>query len=319
MAVYTHITEEHLKKFLTTYDIGALIAWKGIAEGIENSNYYVETDRNRFILTLYEKRVNPLDLPFFLTLKQHLASKNFPCPLPIINREGKILSELEGRPAAMVSFLSGKSTRTIRNAHIVELGKAMAQMHLAGANFTMSRENDFGFSRWQGMFDPLRASVDKVRPGLEKEMSAQLAFLAREWPKNLPRGVIHADMFPDNVFFENDELSGVIDFYFACTDFLAYDIAIALNAWCFERHNEFNITKAKLLLSAYSSVRPLSEQEIDAMPILAAGAAMRFLLTRMHDWLNRVEGALVTPKNPLEYWERLCFHKGLTHASAYGF
>jgi homoserine kinase type II len=318
MAVYTQVTESALASFLSRYAIGKLVSFEGIAEGVENSNYRITTDQSLYILTIYEKRVNVEELPFFLRLKEHLASRSFPCPVPIADRGGEVLHQIEGRPAALVSFLDGKSTKKIQNHHVQLLGRAMAMMHVDAGDFPMSRCNTMGISHWHGLFAPLASKADDVRPGLGKAIEEELTRLTRAWPSDLPKGIIHADMFPDNVFFTDNHLSGVIDFYFACKDFLAYDLAIALNAWCFEAHNEFNITKARLLLSAYNDIRPLSDAELASLPILASGAAMRFLLTRLHDWLNPVEGAVVRPKNPLEYWERLCFHKGLTRAAAYG-
>lgn len=318
MAVYTNITQQDLLTFLADYKVGELIEWKGIAEGVENSNFFVTTTDGMYVLTIYEKRINPNELPYFLTLKEHLAAQGVPCPVPIATIHGELSSTIGNKPAALVSFVSGKSTKVIRNQHVELLGQAMAQLHVAGQSFSMSRPNDLSLASWHTMFDTLRDSMDVIRPGLERDIADELRHLEQHWPTDLPTGVIHADLFPDNVFFQNGQLSGIIDFYFACNDFLVYDLAICLNAWCFEAHNECNITKTQRLLRGYNRIRPLSQQEIDALPILASGAAMRFLLTRIHDWQHQIEGALVTPKNPLEYWDRLCFHKGLTKASAYG-
>lgn len=318
MAVYTEISPVDVNTLLASYAIGKLESLQGIAEGVENSNYLLTTSKANYILTLYEKRVNPDDLPFFLELMEHLAAKNVPCPVPIADKNGQVLQILCGRPAAMVSFLQGKATKLPKNYHLQGLGEAMALMHIAGQDFHRQRVNNFSLATWSSMAAALVPRADEVKFGLGAEIQEQLAFLQESWPKALPSGVIHADLFPDNVFFAGEKLSGIIDFYFACTDFLAYDIAICLNAWCFESNGEFNITKAKVFLSAYHAVRPLSDEEVAALPILASGAAMRFLLTRLHDWLHRVEGALVRPKNPLEYAQKLRFHQGISHPKSYG-
>lgn len=318
MAVYTHISQAELEEFISSYDIGTLQEWNGITAGIENSNFYVRTDKAQYILTIYEKRVSREDLPFFLEFKKHLAANGFSCPLPIADKQGEIIREIQAKPAAIISFLQGKSTNNIQNQHCVELGKAMAQMHLASQDFPMQRANDLSVAGWQEMFVPLKDKVDTIRPDLSAEISRQLDSLAKNWPSDLPKGVIHADLFPDNIFFLRDKLSGIIDFYFACNDILAYDIAICFNAWCFEKNGEFNITKARRILKGYNSVRQLSDAEINALPILASGAAMRFLLTRLHDWLSHQdETAVVNHKDPLEYWHKLSFHKKLSKPADY--
>lgn len=318
MAVYTHVDHQKIEDLLASYDIGALVSLKGIAEGVENSNFLLDTDQGRYILTVYEKRMRSEDLPFFLGLKSYLSNKGFPCPVPIADRENVVIHTLLDKPAAIVSFLPGKGVRRIHNYHVGALGAAMAELHIAGNDFSGSRANDLGLASWKQMFDRFADGMERYKPGLADQVHEHLVFLESHWPERLPAGIIHADLFPDNVFFQGEALTGVIDFYFACTDMYIYDLAVCLNAWCFEHHNEFNITKAKLLLSRYHKIRPLQSAEIDALPVVATGAAMRFFLTRMHDWLHQVEGALVVPKDPMEYWERLCFHKGLTKASAYG-
>lgn len=318
MAVYTEISDAEITALLQSYTIGNLLALEGIAEGVENSNFFLRTTEGTYILTIYEKRVNPKDLPFFLELMHHLSRHNIPCPTPVADKQGNVLQTLKGRSAAIVSFLQGKSIKQIRNHHLEDLGKQLARMHLAGTQFPMQRTNNFSLEFWQTTFEAVESRADEVTPGLAKEIRQQLAWLQSNWPKHLPSGVIHADLFPDNVFFEHDRISGLIDFYFACNDFLAYDLAICMNSWCFEGHGELNVTKARTLVAAYNSVRPLTAIELHAMPILASGAAMRFLISRLYDWLNRVEGALVTPKNPLEYLKKLRFHQGISKHDAYG-
>jgi homoserine kinase type II len=318
MAVYTAIDDAALSGFLAAYDIGPALSLQGITEGVENSNFLLLTERGRFILTLYERRVDPGDLPFFLGLMDHLAAKGVPCPTPVHGRDGAALRSLCGRPAAVVSFLDGVSPRRVQARHCAALGKALAQLHLAGAGFPMGRANTLSVQGWRALFEGCRTGADEVLSGLEEEIDRELAALERAWPDDLPRGVIHADLFPDNVFFQGDRLSGIIDFYFACTDIIAYDLAICLNAWCFEPDGAFNITKARQMLAAYRAERAFTPRELAALPLLARGAALRFLLTRLFDWQNRVDGALVKPKDPLEYLDKLRFHRGVSEPGAYG-
>ncbi len=318
MAVYTRIEDEELAAFLASYDIGNIRSLKGIAEGIENSNYLLHMTSGDYILTLYEKRVREEDLPFFIGLKQHLAARGVPCPLPVADREGRTLRHLAGRPAAIVTFLEGMSVRRPQPVQCAELGRAMARMHLAAADFPLRRANNLALPGWATLFDQTRQMADDFRAGLAGELAAELAFLQRQWPEDIPAGVIHADLFPDNVFFLGNKLAGLIDFYFACNDLLAYDMAICLNAWCFEMDYSFNITKARALLRGYQEHRPLSPAETEALPVLARGASLRFLLTRLYDWFNTPEGALVRPKNPREYLLKLQFHRRVGSSAEYG-
>lgn len=318
MAVYTEVGDDTLKRFLADYDLGRPLALKGIAEGVENSNFRLETERGRFILTIYEKRVDPADLPFFLGLMEHLARHGLPCPLPVHGRDGQALRGLQGKPAAVVSFLEGTWPRRITVERTRALGTALAALHLAGADFALTRANALGLAGWRTLLEGCGRRADEVAPDLAAEIAAELEDLARSWPQDLPSGVIHADLFPDNVFFAGDEVTGIIDFYFACNDLLAYDVAICLNAWCFEPDGSFNLTKARALLQGYQERRPLGGPELAALPILARGAAFRFLMTRLYDWLHRVEGALVRPKDPREYLTKLRFHRTVTGPEAYG-
>jgi homoserine kinase type II len=318
MAVYTDVGDDELAAFLAEYDVGAAVSFKGIAEGVENSNFVVETERGLYILTLYEKRVKADDLPFFLGLMDHLAANGSRCPVPVKARDGRALRTLAGRPAALVSFLKGVWPRRIAPLHCQLLGGAMAAFHVAGRDYDLKRANALALDGWKGLFQAVEARADSVMPGIASEIEDELVDIARHWPKALPTGIIHADLFPDNVFFLGEQLSGIIDFYFACEDFLAYDIAIALNAWCFEPDSAFNVTKARGLLNAYGKVRPLDDTELMALPLLARGAALRFLLTRLYDWLNRPEGALVKPKDPREYLKKLRFHRQVKGPEAYG-
>jgi homoserine kinase, Neisseria type len=318
MAVYTDVSEEELATFLDAYAIGTLLSYKGIAEGVENSNFLLRTTGGTFILTLYEKRVKREDLPFFLGLMDHLAGKGLSCPLPVARRDGSLLGELAGRPAALISFLDGAWMRKPGVGHCREVGRALAEMHLAGADFSLARANALSVDGWRTLWENSRDRADEVEAGLGAEIEAELAALEAQWPAGLRAGVIHADLFPDNVFFIGERLSGLIDFYFACNDFLAYDVSICLNAWCFEPNGSYNLTKGMALLSGYTSVRPLEPAEIEALPLLSRGSAMRFLLTRLYDWLTTPAGALVVKKDPLEYLRKSRFHRSVTRASEYG-
>jgi homoserine kinase type II len=324
MAVYTEVSDEELQDFAAQYDLGEVVSCKGIAEGVENTNYLLQTlpdggeAPDSYILTLYEKRVSPEDLPFFLGLLEHLAAHGITCPTPIHGRDGVALRQLCGKPAVIVSFLSGMWPRRCTPQQCGALGTALAQMHVAGADFGMHRANDMALDGWRKLLEASRGRAHEIQPGLADVLTAELDYLSANWPKDLPTGVIHADLFPDNVFFLSDQLSGLIDFYFACDDFLTYDLAICLNAWCFETDGSFNITKARSLLRRYAEVRPLNAAEFAALPLLARGSALRFLLTRLYDKLHHDEGAMVRPKDPLEFLARLRFHQQVSGPGAYG-
>ena len=319
MAVYTEVSDEALSDFIALYDIGEVVSFKGIAEGVENSNFLLRTDRSQFILTLYEKRVRAEDLPFFVGLMEHLAQRGVTCPQPVRNRVGEALGELAGRPAAIVTFLDGLWIRRPNVGHCGEVGEALARMHLAGADFRLHRVNALSLEGWRPLFQAAEARANEVAPHLREECIAELGFLGAHWPKGLPSGVIHADLFNDNVFFLGQKLSGLIDFYFACNDALAYDLAICLSAWCFEPDNAFNVSKGRAMISGYERVRTLEGAEIEALPVLARGAALRFMLTRLVDWLNVPPGAKVAPKNPLEYRDKLRFHQRVKTAADFGY
>jgi homoserine kinase type II len=318
MAVYTDVAAEELADFLKGYDIGELLSYKGIAEGVENSNFLLHTTAGYFFLTLYEKRVAVGDLPFFLGLMAHLAQHGIVCPQPVTTREGDALGTLAGRPAAIIDFLEGVWPRKPNVAHCAAVGQALAKLHLAGRDFPMTRVNALSVSGWRPLFDSAGSRADTLQHGLRALLSDELDHLEKSWPKHLPDGVIHADLFPDNVLFLGDKLSGLIDFYFACNDILAYDIAICMNAWCFETDHSFNVTKARAFLNAYGRERKLSGAEQEALPLLARGAALRILLTRLVDWFNVPPGALVRPKDPLEYVRKLRFQQTVASIRDYG-
>jgi homoserine kinase type II len=318
MAVYTEVTDEALGAFLADYDLGAVSSFKGIAEGVENSNFLMHTQTGRFILTLYEKRVKEADLPFFIGFMEYLAKKGVNCPQPVRSRKGEALGQLAGRPAAIVTFLDGLWIRRPGARHCASVGEALGRMHKAGADFKLHRPNALSIGGWPALVEAAHARAEEVAPDLAAETSRELAALQEIWPRDLPQGVIHADLFPDNVFFLGEELSGLIDFYFACNDALVYDLAIALNAWCFEPDASFNITKGMALINGYERVRRLSDREIEALPTLARGSALRFMLTRLVDWLNVPPGAKVVPKDPREYLKKMRFHRSVTSARDYG-
>src|ERR1700683_872236 len=319
MAVYTDVAADELAEFLERYDIGELLSYKGIAEGVENSNFLLHTSAGYFILTLYEKRVAKGDLPFFLGLMTHLAAHGINCPQPVPNKNGEALSMLAGRPAAIINFLEGIWPRKPTAGHCAGVGQALAQMHLAGRDFPLTRANALSVSGWRPLSAQAASRADEVQHGLRAFIGAELDHLeGNVWPNHLPQGVIHADLFPDNVFFLGERLSGIIDFTFACDDMLAYDVAICLNAWCFESDYLFNVTKARAFLNPYNRERELSEAEQHALPLLARGAALRFLLTRLVDCLNVPPGALVRPKDPLEYVRKLRFQQGVASMRDYG-
>ena len=318
MAVYTEVSDDDLAHFIAGYDLGTLLSYKGIAEGVENTNYLVHTEKGPFFLTLYEKRVTPADLPFFLGLMEHLAKAGINCPTPVRDADGRMLRELAGKPAALVTFLEGVWIRRPQARHCWAVGQAMARLHLAGQSFKPTRANALGLAGWRPLYASFRARADEIAPGLCAIIEQELGHLEANWPADLPWGIIHADLFPDNVFFLGDALSGLIDFYFACNDAFAYDIAATLNAWCFETDHSFNVTKGQALLKGYQSVRTLTGAERQALPLLARGAALRFLLTRAYDWLHTASDALVSRKDPQEYLRRLKFHRSIRSASEYG-
>ena len=319
MAVYTTVSENDIARLKALYALQGKVVLKPIAEGVENSNYLLLNGEEKFILTLYEQRVSKADLPFFLGLLKHLSARGVPCPVPIVAiGNGEVIQEVADRPASMVSFLEGASVKRIAPWHCAELGRNLAQMHIAAAGYGLSRENNLSYKGWVQLWQNCREKAGREWPQIPDVVDAAFARLEKEWPRDLPKAVIHADLFPDNVFFDDQKLTGLIDFYFACVDMVAYDLAICLNAWCFETNREFNITRSQRLLEAYGEIRPLSEAEKQAFPILCLGASLRFLLTRMTDWLNPKPGALVTPKDPLEYFEKLKFHSNAKDFRDYG-
>ena len=322
MAVYTKLSEEKLKTFFSKYNLGKLLNYKGIKEGIENTNYFIETEKGKFILTLYEKRVDEKDLPFFIGLMKNLFDKNFPSPHPIININGNYISEISGKKAAVVSFLEGSAKKVLSPENCYSVGINTAKLHLITKNLTGKRQNKLSVKSWRKIYDKVKKDCSKIHSNLPKIIEKNLDVIEKNWPKSIPIGIIHADLFPDNIFFKNDKLSGIIDYYFSCYDFYAFEIAICLNALCFEGKNEnlsFNVTKAKKFIDGYSDIRKLTEEEKKSLKVLCQGAAIRFLLTRVFDYLNLTEGAIVKIKDPVEYLKRLEFHDSVENYQDYFF
>jgi homoserine kinase type II len=318
MAVYTPVDREALERFLSDYDLGRLVEHRGIQAGVENSNFFVDTDQGRFVLTIYERRVDPADLPFYLGLMEHLAERGIHCPLPIHGRDGRVRRELKSKPAAVVTFLEGTCVEQITSGHCRALGAALAQLHREGRDFSIRRANDLSVDGWRRLLDLCAPEANRVLPGLAEELEQDFQDILAGWPSGLPAGIIHGDLFPDNIFFRGTEVTGIIDFYFACNDLLAYDLAVCLVAWCFDAAHVFLPERAAALVEGYVSERPLEPAEKAAFLRLCQGASLRFLLTRLYDWLNQVDGALVQPKDPLEYLAKLRFFRGLDDPEACG-
>jgi len=311
MAVYTKVSAEEIGRFLARFDVGTLVSAKGIAEGVENSNYLLETTQGKYILTLYEKRVNPADLPFFIALLDHLAAHGCLVPPMIADRKGQKIQQLCGRSACLIVFLPGVSVSHPTEAQARSTGKALGDMHRALADFDRERRNSMDHDGWRTLAEQCGpAELDKIAPGLAKAITQELDHLDAQWPQELPRSAIHADLFPDNVLMLGDQVTGLIDFYFSCTDIRAYDLAVTHAAWCFsEDGTDFHGPISRALIDGYDSAFTLSEAERQALPLLARGAALRFLLTRAYDWINTPAGALVTRKDPQAFLHRLQYYQ----------
>ena len=322
MAVYTKLNHNKIEEILSNYSLGKLNQFKGIEEGIENSNYFLLVEKKKFILTVYEKRVKSEDLPFFSNLMSSLNKSNFKCPAPIINNQNETITDFEGKKLMIVSFLEGKAKQNLSPLNCKSVGIEVANMHKITSNFKFKRDNDLSVKSWRTLFNSVKDKCSKIHKDLPKLIEENLGDVEKNWPVNLPRGIIHADLFHDNIFFIKDKFSGIIDFYFSCEDFLAFEIAICFNALCFDGLKEnlsFNVTKAKNFIDGYTSVRKLSDEEKNNIKVLSQGAALRFLLTRVFDAINKVEGAIVKIKDPVEYLKRLEFHKNSKNYEDYFF
>jgi len=322
MAVYTKLSKDNLEDFFSKYALGKLLNYAEIKDGIENTNYFIQTEKGKFILTLYEKRVEEKDLPFFISLMRNLYDKNFPSPEPIINKNGNYISEVLGKKAAVVSFLEGASKKKLSAKNCYDIGINTAKLHSITKSLAGKRENKLSVSSWREIYNKVKNDCFKIHPNLISIIEKNLDEIEKNWPKDIPSGIIHADLFPDNIFFKDEKLSGIIDYYFSCFDFYAFEIAICLNALCFEGENEnlsFNVTKAKKFIQGYSEIRKLSDKEKQYLKILCQGAALRFLLTRVFDYLNLTQGAIVKIKDPIEYLKRLEFHNNVKDYQDYFF
>ena len=322
MAVYTKLNHHKIEKILSNYNLGKLDKFEGIEEGIENTNYFLSVEKKKFILTIYEKRVKSEDLPFFSDLMSSLNKSNFKCPAPILNKHNKTITEFDGKKIMIVSFLEGKAKKNLSPLNCKSIGIEVAKMHEITKNFKFKRENDLSINSWRGLFSSVKDKCSEIHKDLPKLIEENLIDVEKNWPKNLPQGIIHADLFHDNIFFIQDKFSGIIDFYFSCEDYFAFEIAICFNALCFDGLKEnlsFNVTKAKNFVDGYTSIRKLTDFEKNSIKVLSQGAALRFLLTRVFDALNTVEGAIVKIKDPMEYLKRLEFHKNSKNHEDYFF
>ncbi len=322
MAIYTKLTEGNLKDFFSKYNLGKVISFKGIQEGIENTNYFVQAEKGKFILTIYEKRVQEKDLPFFMGLMRNLFDSKFLSPEPIINKNGNYVTEILNKKAAVVSFLDGSSKKNLSPENCFAVGVETAKMHMITKKLSIKRENRLSVQSWRAIYDNVKKDCSKIHINLPNIVEKNLDEIENNWPQNIPSGIIHADLFPDNIFFKKNKFSGIIDFYFSCYDFYAFEIAICLNALCFEGQKNnlsFNVTKAKKYIDGYSTIRKLSENEKKSLKILCQGAAVRFLLTRVFDYLNLIDGAIVKVKDPIEYLKRLEFHNSVKSYQDYFF
>ena len=316
MAVYTNLNEGQIIDFLKLYNIGELISFSGIIEGIENSNFHLKTSKGDFILTIFEKRVDIKDIPFFIKIMIHLNKNGYYCPKPICDKNNKFLLELAGKPTIIVNFIEGKSKQNITIEHCYQVGSSMGLMHFYSNDFELQRSNSLSIKGWKTLIKNCNNTVplsvlNKLQPDLINDIQNSFDFFLKFWPSDLPKGFIHGDFFPDNVFFINDKITGVIDFYFSCTDILAYDLAIAINAWCFDKQDNFEDKKYEAIIKGYNSKRKLTNDEEFFLPLLCQAASLRFLLTRLFDWVNTPIEANVVPKNPEEYIKKHKYFKEL--------
>ena len=322
MAIYTKVSKNDLTEFFSKYNLGKVENFHGIKEGIENTNYFIQTSKNKFILTIYEKRVQEKDLPFFMSLMRNLFDSNFKSPEPIINRNGNYITEIVGKKAAVISFINGNSKKNLTPENCKEVGSEIAKMHMITKNLAAKRKNELSIDSWKKIYQNVKEACFKIHPQLSKIIEENLVEVEKNWPTNLPAGIIHADLFPDNIFFNKNKFNGIIDFYFSCNDFYAFEIAVCLNALCFEGTKEnlsFNVTKAKKFIDGYSKIRKISDDEKNSLKILSQGAALRFLLTRVFDYINLKKGAIVKIKDPIEYLKRLEFHNNVKNYQDYFF
>ena len=318
MAVYTHIDEMALKPLIVRYDIGELVSFKGIPQGVDNTNYFVETSKGKYILTIFEKRILIDELPFYIGFMQHLQKKGIPCPTVIETRDGKSITTIADKAAIVATFLDGDWPRSVSEHHCLTLGTTLGHMHKAVKDFPMKRRNSMSLPAWRALVSACRGEADTVEAGLSDFLDKEIDFLEKAWPKYLPRGAVHADLFTDNVFFNGERLSGIIDVYFACTEYFSYDVMLTLNSWCFDAQGKLDRVKSAALLAQYQKGRAFTKAEARALPIFGRGAAMRIIATRLYDWLNPAPGAVIKAKDPMEHIRILRFHQQAKGPEDYG-
>ena len=308
MAIYTKVDTHEAKSILKNYNLGELKKIQGIKKGIENTNYLLITTTGKFILTLFEKRVQAKELPFFMNLMLSLNDRKILCPKPIKNKNKKTLFQVKNKQAAICSFVYGKEKTNHTLSECRSIGKNIAKLHMVGKKIKLHRANNLSIKSWIALNQSIKTKANKKIPNIYSFINTLLLDLKKKWPSQLPTGIIHGDLFPDNIFFNKKKFAGFIDFYFSCSDFLIYDIAICINAMCFDKKIKFNKLKANALLKGYSSLRKISKKEFTALPQLLLGASIRFFLTRLHDSINRQKGAVVKVKNPNEFLKRIQFY-----------
>ena len=319
MAVYTKINKRDISYINTKFNNEKFISFKGIKQGIENTNYLLKSENKKFILTIFEKRVSKKEIPFFLKLMEGLNNSKINCPKPLKTINGNYLIKLKNKTACIVSFLNGKDKKKLNSKNCFEIGKIVAQMHLVTKKMKLFRKNSMGIKNLNSLLKSIKFKSKKSN-NLEKFLANNLKNIQKNWPKKLPQGIIHGDLFMDNIFFNKNKLSGIIDFYFAGNDYLMYEIAICINALCFDKKkSKFMINKQKIknLIKGYESIKKISLKEKKSLNILCKGAAIRYLLTRLYDYSNTPKTALIKIKNPNEYYQKLITHNNLSHYKDY--
>ena len=313
MAVYTKINKKDFSLINQKFNIEKFKSFKGIKQGIENTNYLLKSKNKKFILTIFEKRVLKKEIPFFMKLMDQLSDLNINCPKPLKNRDGNYLIKLKGKQACVVTFLKGKDKKKLNNKNCFDIGKMVALMHLSTKKIKLFRKNSMSIKNLNPLFNSIKFESKKFT-NIEKFLKTNFKDIQNKWPKELPSGIIHGDLFIDNIFFKNNKLSGVIDFYFAANDYYMYEIAICVNALCFDKNKtKFNINKKKIknLIKGYESIKKISQKEKNSLNILCRGAAMRYFLTRLYDYTNTPKTALIKIKDPREYYQKLVIHNNL--------
>ena len=320
MAVYTKINRRELKYIENNFNIGKIRSFSGIKKGIENTNYLIKTKNKKIILTIFEKRVQKKDLPFFMNLMFGLSKYKIRCPEPVKNKKGKYLFKIKNKSACLVSFLQGKDKNNLNYRECFIVGKNVAQLHLASKKLNLYRKNDLSVNSWGPLLKKIDKRINNLSRNLKNLMKNDLADIKKKWPKKIPKGIIHSDLFIDNIFFNKGKFYGFIDFYFSANDFLAYELATCINALCFNKKNKhfvLNKRKSSQFLKGYQSIRKLSLKEKSNLNTLCRGSALRYLLTRSYDYLNTPKNAIIKIKDPIEYLDKLNFHRNVSSFKDY--